>query len=289
LASRNRSILIVIAGILLLAVGVGAAILLIQRMNAQAQAQQQPQAQVVKSTVVVLNRDMLLGDRITAADVTTSEVPVEVVPRDALTATDAAVGKILKADVVQGEMLLAHNLADPTNNNHDLSYILADDHVLLAFPASDLMSTDNIIQRGDIIDIFATFQEEVKNVGNTTTAVTTTTGNEQPVMRTFTVNTFQKVSVTALVLDVVQSDQNNTAATATPDQNAQTAVSRTNTKIRSYLLALPPQDALVLKHLKDTNATFDFVIRAPTSTTQFDLTPVTSDYIVELYGLEILP
>jgi pilus assembly protein CpaB len=269
----------------LLAVGIGAAVLLIQRMNAQTAAQAE-QAQVVKTTIVVMNRDMKLGDRVNAGDVTTSDVPVEVVPRDAVTSMDAAVGKMLKADMVQGEMVLSHNLADPTNNNHDLSYILATNHVLLAFPANDLMSRNNIIQRGDIIDIFATFQEEVKKVGDTT-VVTTTTGNEEPVMRTFTVDTFQKVSITALVLDVVATNQ--TTAINPADQNAQTAESRTNTKINSYLLALSPQDALVLKHLNDTGATFDFVIRAPTSTTQFDLTPVTAEYIVELYGLEILP
>ena len=287
MASRSRSILIVIVGILLLAVGIGAAVLLIQRMNAQTAAQAE-QAQVVKTTIVVMNRDMKLGDRINAGDVTTSDVPVEVVPRDAVTSMDAAVGKMLKADMVQGEMVLSHNLADPTNNNHDLSYILATNHVLLAFPANDLMSRNNIIQRGDIIDIFATFQEEVKKVGDTT-AVTTTTGNEEPVMRTFTVDTFQKVSITALVLDVVSTDQNQNTGVNLGDQNAQTAESRMNTKINSYLLALSPQDALVLKHLNDTGATFDFVIRAPTSTTQFDLTPVTAEYIVELYGLEILP
>lgn len=287
MASRSRSILIVIVGILLLAVGIGAAVLLIQRMNAQTAAQAE-QAQVVKTTIVVMNRDMKLGDRVNAGDVTTSDVPVEVVPRDAVTSMDAAVGKMLKADMVQGEMVLSHNLADPTNNNHDLSYILATNHVLLAFPANDLMSRNNIIQRGDIIDIFATFQEEVKKVGDTT-VVTTTTGNEEPVMRTFTVDTFQKVSITALVLDVVSTDQNQNTGVNLGDQNAQTAESRMNTKINSYLLALSPQDALVLKHLNDTGATFDFVIRAPTSTTQFDLTPVTAEYIVELYGLEILP
>lgn len=287
MASRSRAILIVIVGILLLAVGIGAAALLIQRMNAQTAAQAQ-QAQVAKTTIVVMGRDMKLGDRINAGDITTAEVPVEVVPRDAVTSLDAATGKILKADVIQGEMLLSHNLADPTNNNHDLSYILASDHVLMAFPASDLMSRENIIQRGDVIDIFATFQEQVKKVGDTT-AVTTTTGTEEPVMRTFTVDTFQKVSITALVLQVVTTNQNQNTGITVPGQNDQTAESRTQTKITSYLLALSPQDALVLKHLNDTNATFDFVIRNPTSTTQFDLTPVTAEYIIELYGLEILP
>jgi pilus assembly protein CpaB len=58
--------------------------------------------------------------------------------------------------------------------------------------------------------------------------------------------------------------------------------------VRAYLLALNPQDALVLKHLKDNGGVFDLVLRSPTSTQSFDLTPVTQEYIVELYGLEIL-
>jgi hypothetical protein len=46
---------------------------------------------------------------------------------------------------------------------------------------------------------------------------------------------------------------------------------------------------LVLKFLKDTGANFDMVLRAPTSSGQFQLTPVTAQYIRELYGLGLLP
>lgn len=269
MSSRSRAILIVLAGVVLVVVGIAASILLIQRINLRNQAAQE-QAQAVKTPVVVMTRDMKLGDRIAAGDVSVSEMPVDVIPRDAVTKVEDAVGKFIKADMVQGEMLLQHNLANPTNNNHDLSFILADDHVLMAFPATDLMSQENIIQRGDVVDLFATFQEAVKTVGDTSQATTT---NEEPVMRTFTVDAFQKVSVTALVMDVTKNDQGQT----------------TSTSISSYLLALDPQDALVLKHLKDMGANFDIVLRAPTSTLQYDLTPVTEEYIIELYGLEILP
>ena len=57
--------------------------------------------------------------------------------------------------------------------------------------------------------------------------------------------------------------------------------------VKAYLLALFPQDALVLKHLKDIGANFDFVLRSPTSTDVFDLTPINSDYLMDLYELEI--
>jgi len=58
--------------------------------------------------------------------------------------------------------------------------------------------------------------------------------------------------------------------------------------IEAYLLALSPQDALMLKHFKDTGATFDIVLRAPTSTTLFELQPVNQDYLVDRYGFVVM-
>jgi hypothetical protein len=60
-----------------------------------------------------------------------------------------------------------------------------------------------------------------------------------------------------------------------------------SSRVRAYLLALSPQDALILKHLQDTGAKFDLVLRAPTSIELFDLTPVIPDYLVDRYELEI--
>ena len=152
----------------------------------------------------------------------------------------------------------------------------------MAFPGDDLMSRESMVQRGDIVDIFATFKEKVKTVGETTA----TTGEpKEPEMRTFTVDTLQKVSVTAMVLEVIEQENN---AAPLQGETAQTAPTP-ETRIKAYLLALNPQDALILKHLKDTGAIFDIVLRAPTSIAQFDLTPVNEEYIIEYYGLEILP
>jgi len=181
-------------------------------------------------------------------------------------------------------MLLSHNLADPTNNNKDLSFILSEDHVLMAFPGDDLMSRESMAQRGDIIDIFASFVEQVNTVGEETVDATGTE-TELTGLKTFTVDTMQKVSVTAMVLEVI--DQEGVAAPLEGEAPEGPTVSET--RIKAYLLALNPQDALILKHLKDTGAIFDIVLRAPTSVAQFGLTPVSEDYIIEFYGLEILP
>jgi len=284
LSSKIKVLFVVIVGIVLVAVGVFASYLLIQRFQG---GQQTPvvQDETIKTEIVVVTRDLFLGDTLTETDLKLVLVPVEVAPRNALTDPTEAVGKIIKTDLIQGEMLLLHNLADPTNNNRDLSFILSDEHVLLAFPATDLMSQESMIQRGDIIDIFATFTQELKTVGETTSE----TGEQaEPETRTFTVDTMQKVSVTAMVLEVIE-EKGGTSSNLLPGQTDTETIVKPKARIRAYLLALDPQDALILKHLKDTNAIFDFVLRAPTSTVQFDLTPVTEEYIIEFYGLEILP
>ena len=281
MSNKTKAIFIVLAGLALVAIGVLASIVLIQR-NQEQRAPAAETAEAAKTDVVMVTRDLFLGDALTSADLTLASVPVEIAPRDVVVKVEDAVGKIIKTDLVQGEMLLTHNLADPTNNNNDLGFILSEDHVLMAFPADDLMSRESMIQRGDIVDIFATFDQEVLVVGEE--AVTATGEVQEPKKRTFTVDTFQRVSVTALVLEVIQQEETNT-----PVGGGDGTTPPPETKIKAYLFALDPQDALVLKHLKDTEANFDIVLRNPTSTVQFDLTPVTEEYIIELYGLEILP
>jgi len=282
LKNKTKVLFIIFAGVILVAIGVFASYSLIQRFQVN-QLPVETEGYTVKTDVVVVKRDLFLGDTIAETDVELASVPVEVAPRTAITKLEEAIGKIIKTDLVQGEMVLSHNLADPTNRINDLSFVLSDDHVLMAFPADDLMSRESMVQQGDIVDIFATFKQKVKTVGE---SATTTTGEpKEPEMRTFTVDSLQKVGVTALVLEVIEQEAN---ADPLQDTNNQAAPAR-KTRTRAYLLALDPRDALILKHLKDTDAIFDIVLRAPTSTVQFELSPVTEEFIIEYYGLEILP
>jgi hypothetical protein len=64
---------------------------------------------------------------------------------------------------------------------------------------------------------------------------------------------------------------------------------RTSSSPIALLLALAPQDALVLKSLKDSGANFDLVLRSPTSTELFETVPVTDQYLIERFQLEALP
>jgi pilus assembly protein CpaB len=187
-------------------------------------------------------------------------------------------------------MVLSHHLADPTNISGDVGYTINESQVLMAFPAADLMSTLGILKRGDVIDIFVTMDQEVRIIpeDEQQLAVTTENGNEETRTEFLTFDAFQRIDITAMVVDVIEQEQNNTpqlnpAGTPQP----QPTPSPAQTRIRAYLFALQPQDALVLKHLNDTGATFDFVLRSPTSTQLFDVNPVTSDFLIDKFELEL--
>ncbi len=280
--NKIKIALMIVMGIILAAIGVFASILMIQRFQAS-QAPSVVEVEPLKTSVVIMVRDLALGDRITENDVTLTNVPIELAPRNIVGSVDEVVGKMIKTDMIQGQMVLSNNLAAPTTNNHDLSFILSDQHVLMAFPAEDLMSQQSMVQRGDIVDIFATFWQDVRVENRIVTE------DEEPIepeQRTFTVDALQNVGVTALVLDVVEQAQSDSNLISGDSGQSSTAPNR---RINAYLLALNPQDALILKHLKDSNAIFDIVLRSPTSTEPFELTPVTEEFINEFYGLEIYP
>jgi pilus assembly protein CpaB len=281
LSKRVRfGILIGVVGIALAAFGIFFMNRLFQATLAAPLPQVSQPAPVTKE-VVVTTHNIALGTVLKAQDLKTAEMPVELVPSGVLTSADEAVGRFSKVDLVSGEMLLDHHLADPTNVNHDVAYTIGDDQVMMAFPATDLMSSLGIIQRGDLVDIFITRDQEIP-LSPLTNGQISATGEDQTNTETITFDAMQRVEITALVAEVVQEKQGSSV----PLQNGedtQTTQQQTQTKIKAYLLAMNPQDALVLKHFKDTGANFDFVLRSPTSNQLFDFTPVTSKYLIDRY------
>ncbi len=280
----NRRVLI---GIVIAIVGVGLIGLGIVAINRVLRQSLNPPAQatpVVEATtdIIVTTHDLAVGAVLNREDVQLTTVPVSLVPRDALQTIEAALGKIAVAHLIQGEMVLQHHLADPTNVSHDVGYIIADNQVLMAFPANDLMSGLGVLQRGDNVDLFVSLTVAVSPT-LTTTGVGSSSQQEGKISRLFTFDAFQRVQITATVVDVVAE-----SGSSTPIQGqAQPTPNPANAKIRAYLLALNAQDALVLKNLRDTGAIFDIVLRSPTSNQLFDISPVTEEYLLQRFKLTI--
>jgi hypothetical protein len=176
---------------------------------------------------------------------------------------------------------------------HDLAFVIEDSQVLMAFPATDLMSSINLLQRGDLVDVLASIEEPVlpQQAGiNPQTGEAT-----QPEDTLFTFDALQRVQISAMIVEIVQSRSSGgtlssgssslTGEGGTPQPTPTPAPSQVQTK--SVLLALSPQDALVLKHLKDAGATFDIVLRAPSSSQLFEAQPVSPQYLMDRYKLEV--
>lgn len=278
MSTRLRNgIIIAVVGITLIILGVFVIVRLIES-SPTTQVQVPTPVPEAKVPVVVVTRDILLGSVINEGDVEIREIPVAYVTRGVIDDLDQVYGKFTKTDLIQGEMVLSHNLANPTDITHDISYVLDENHVLMALPSTDLMSRESIIERGDIVDVLVSLES--------TLVTTNLDGEEEEQSFTVTFDALQRMNITAMVVDIIPVEDE---ARVQADTEGEQIIHRDDIVVKAYLVAIDPQDALVLKHLKDVGALFDFVLRSPTSTTQFDLTPVTSEYLKEFYGLEILP
>ncbi len=295
--SRNARIGIIIAilGLGLIAVGIVVLNRMVTQILTPAPA---PTIKTATTQVVIVTHDVSLGDLLQPEDVSLLEIPIGVAPRNALSEVSQAIGRIVKGPLVSGQMVLEHQLADPTNVNHDLAFVIGENQVLMAVPAGDLMSSLNILQPGDVVDIFVSLTQMVPSTpaassGQTNSTNTGTGGQEEVlVARLFTFDALQTAKISAVVADVVVESQRSvqsSVASSSGEVFSTPTPQPSEVKVKAYILALSPQDALLLKHLKDSDAVFDYVLRAPTSNQYFNLTPITSEYLIEKYQLEIKP
>jgi pilus assembly protein CpaB len=286
----TTGILIAVAGLVIAALGVFA----IRQIINQALAPPPlptPQTPVTEQ-IVAMSRDVAVGTLLEAADLRMVAMPVELIPRDAIRDELEAIGKITKVALVNGELVLLHHLADPTNVSHDLAFVIDNNQVLMAFPAGDLMSSLNVLQRGDRVDILVSIDKPV----NLTELESSVQGGEvvlekeeteEETTRLFTFDAMQAIEISAIVADIEYEDQGGTPVDDL-GEGAQPTPQPSEVNVRAYLLALSPQDALVLKHLKDLGGTFDLVLRSAGPPIFFELEPVIDEYIVEKYELEVI-
>ncbi|TET82911.1 MAG: Flp pilus assembly protein CpaB [Anaerolineales bacterium] len=245
-------------------------------------------------TVLVTTHDIPLRALLKAQDVTLVEVPVELAPPNALHEISQALDRITKIPLVTGEIVMEHHLADPTNIKQDLAFIIGDDQVLMAFPATDLMSQINMLQPGDIVDILVSIEQPVLpgQIGS----VNLFAEEGKVEQELFTFNALQRIEISAMVVEIIPTRQtgsttSRTASTGLAEAEATPQPTPTpqpsQIEPQAILMALSPQDALVLKHLKDAGGIIDIVLRAPTSDQLFELNPVMSEYLKDRYELVI--
>jgi pilus assembly protein CpaB len=70
---------------------------------------------------------------------------------------------------------------------------------------------------------------------------------------------------------------------------SQPATGETTGSPDALLLTVTPQDALVLKYVKDAGGTVDIVLRAPGAEQPATIEPVDVDYVIKKYQIPTAP
>jgi len=287
--TRRRGLLIAFFGLLVVFIGVLIIRGALRRVVSSPPTPTLPPP--LTSPVLVTTHAIPLRGILKADDVTLIEVPIEFVPPGALTTKSVAVGQITKIPLAAGEMVLEHHLANPTMVTKDLAFTIGDDQVIMAFPATDLMSQVNLLQAGDLVDILVSIEVPVlPDQPQSGSAVGL--NNSQAESQMFTFDALQHVTIQAMVVKIIPTTQRGATATRTPTTNARATPAPTATPVppevesQAILLALSPQDALVLKYVKDAGGIVDIVLRTPTASQLFQLEPVMPNYLKDRYGLD---
>jgi Flp pilus assembly protein CpaB len=237
-----------IAAGLLLALIAGAATFV---FIAQMSVSNQPAPEPPKQQVLVAARDLPLRTVLAAGDLKLQEVPPEMVPEGAVTDVQEAVGMLTMVDMTRGEIILASRLIAPDYVGPKAAFVMDPARVIVAFAATDLLGSLDVVRPGDRVDLMFTFdfsaaRPDIQSARNTLFVL-------------------QDVGVAAVIRGQGEGNQ------AGPP--------------RAFLFALDPQDALTLKAFRDQGGAADLALRSPSAEGEWESVPVDGDYLLERYDI----
>ena len=270
---RLRGFLWLVAGVMVALLAALAAFTTLSKAAAQRPDQDVSGPQV---QIVVAARAVAVRAPLTAEDVQLKEVPVAMAPEGAVSAVADATGKITLVDLYPGEIILAPRLVDPNVTSADgrQALVVAGDDVLMAFPADDLMSRTGILKPGDHVDLLFSldFPANRALVGASAAPGASEAANgggsgQEKEKATF--DLLQNMTIAAIVTGKAEGEQGDSG---TPN---------------TILLTVSPQDALVLKHVKDSDGVLDIVLRAPGNERPSDAGAVDFDYVINRYRIPV--
>jgi pilus assembly protein CpaB len=218
---------------------------------------------------------------------------VALAPPDALHDIGEAVGKLPSTPILSGQIVLRRQLEalpqalqDNTGSIGDAARALPDDKVLAAFPATDLLNSTGVVQVGDHVDLLLSIPYTAPTSGQATGQG----GNSGNGARGHLVSqmTLQDVTVfnvgswqQAAGQGQIPSDTQSVSGAPTTGTHAAPGVG-TGPSVITFMVS--PQEALVLKFVKDSGGSVDMVLRSSSNTKQTSTDPVDSQYIIEHYG-----
>jgi Flp pilus assembly protein CpaB len=270
--NRRRGILWLMAGLVLAILAAGLSYYAFQQVVAR-----QANTSVGRSTQTVVVAKQAINERavIRLADISTEERPLEKVPSGAVFKTDDAVGRIAAHSIAAGQVLLAQNLVESfTTTNIEQTNVstatvnfnkaLGEDLVAFALPVGDKLSKEGILLPGDHVDLL--FSADV-------------TGKEE--------GTGGKVSIYAIqdleILQITYQPPPEGTPAAKKDARSESESEPAPLVPKTLILAMNPQDAVVLKYALDTGSPLDLVLRGENNRRRFDVDSVYINTISDRY------
>jgi len=268
--NRRRGVIWLTAGLVLAILAAGLSYYAFQQVVAQ-----QASAIEENTTQTVLVARELINERavVRLADISTEERPVEEVPSGAIFKTDDAVGRIAIRSIQPGQVLLAQQLVDsfpstelePTDiitGSVNFNQALGEDLIAFALPASDRLSMEGILLPGDRVDLL--FSTDV-------------VGAQEGTGGKVSVYAIQDLEVLQIIYQPPPPEEGEDGEKKEVDQSEAARIPKT------LLLAIEPQDSVVLKYAIDTQTQIDLALRAEDNRRQFDVDAVHINTISERY------
>lgn len=251
--TKRRGWILITLG-LLLAIGAGALVFVVlqqqqQAANERARLLAQESNSVPMTKIPVAKHALEPGVVLSSADYVLKDFPQDLVPPSALTQTISIDNKVLVQAIGPGEWFRSNLFLG--SSGATISQQISQGNVLFAFPIVDLLSQSNLIQDGDHIDLFLT--------------LTATEEESQAAKIKSTALTMQNIEVMKVLRPPAKDKQEQPPATA-------------------LLLSLKPEDAVMIKFIKDSGGTIDFTLRSPLDKEEFNAPSVNIVDLITRYG-----
>ncbi|MHB1132078.1 MAG: Flp pilus assembly protein CpaB [Chloroflexota bacterium] len=259
---RGGIILTVLGLVLAIAVGVG-----VFTVSQQATAAEQEQ---MFSAVVVLAP---IQERtvIPATSIGIVEVPKSVLPPTAVLRVDEAVGKMSMSSMYPGDWVLSNRLAD-TKGASGKSFTIEPGQVIVSFPASDVVAM-GAVRTGDYVDVLITVDTSKER---DVVAGPGQPANAQPV------SPGGSTQLTMQNLRVLNEVGGGSAAAATTGG----AAPPPSPEAKQVLFAVPRQEALILKQIKDyPGVKIELALRAAGDDRQYSTESVNMKGLIDRFKI----
>jgi Flp pilus assembly protein CpaB len=269
--NRRRGILWLVAGLVLAILAAGLSYYAFQQVIVR-----QANTPVGKSTQTVVVAKQPINERavIRLADISTEERPLEKVPSGAVFKTGDAVGRIAARSIAAGQVLLAQNLVESFTTTNlgptdaatvtvDFNKALGEDLVAFALPVTDKLSKEGILLAGDHVDLLFTADVTGAQEG---------TGGE------VSIYAIQDLEILQIIYPPPDAKADAKSDAKKEDQSEPAALVP-----KTLIVAINPQDAVVLKFAIDTESPLDLVLRGENNRRRFDVDAVYINTVSERY------